>query len=200
MKIKQGDLIMKSILSGVMLFVLGCYNKVVHKTPNVGTSAERQEASEKLLSFPLSTLSGKPTSLKELSGKAYLIVNTASKCGFTYQYEGLEALYKKFKDQGLVVVGFPSNDFGSQEPGTAEEIQDFCKINFGVTFPLMEKGPVKGEDKQEFYKLLLQASEKNSEVLWNFEKFLLNSKGEVIKRYNSKVNPEDIAPDLKNIL
>ncbi len=190
----------KSTLSAVFLFAMGCYNKVTQKTPEVGTVTERQAASAELLKMELTTLDGKKTSLKDMPAKAYLVVNTASKCGFTYQYEGLEKLNKEFGPKGLQVLGFPSNDFGSQEPGTAEEIKTFCKINFGVTFPLFAKAPVKGEDKQEFYKYLLQASEKNSEILWNFEKFLLSSKGEVLKRYNSKVNPEDIAPDLQEVL
>lgn len=189
----------KSILSGMFLFALGCYNKVTNKTP-VGTETERQAASERILNTPLQTIDGKTVMLKDMPAKAYLIVNTASKCGFTNQYEGLEKLFKDHSANGLLVLGFPSNDFGSQEPGTAEEIKSFCKINFGVTFPLFEKAPVKGDDKQELYKHLLAASEMNTEVLWNFEKFLLNSKGEVVARFNSKVKPEALEDDIKNLL
>lgn len=190
----------KSILSSVFLFAMGCYNKVVNKPPAVGTTAQRQAASEKLMNLDLKTIDGTTTNLKKIPAKLYLIVNTASKCGFTNQYEGLEKLNKDFSEKGLAVLGFPSNDFGGQEPGTEEEIKSFCKLNFGVTFPLFAKGPVKGEEKQEFFKYLLEASEKNSEILWNFEKFLLNSEGQVLKRYTSKVKPEDIAPDIKAML
>lgn len=138
------------------------------------------------------TIYGKPTHLKEYKGKTLLVVNVASKCGYTKQYEGLEKLYNKFKDKGFVILGFPSNDFGSQEPGTNDEIAKFCKLNFGVTFPLFYKGPVTGSEQQPIYKFLVENSPQGSQgpVKWNFEKFLINSKGEVKGRFLSKVEPE----------
>lgn len=191
---------MKSALSAIFLFVLGCYNKVTGPNVKPGTEEQRKQVAQEVLTTPIKTIDGQPTQLKDYPAKAYLIVNTASKCGFTNQYEGLESLHKDLKDQGLVVMGFPSNDFGSQEPGTAEEIKSFCKLNFGVSFPLFEKGPVKGPEKQELFKKLLAASEKNSEILWNFEKFLLNAKGEVVQRYTSKVEPQSIKSDILKLL
>jgi glutathione peroxidase len=139
----------------------------------------------------VTTLDGSKKSLSEYKGKVVLVVNTASKCGYTYQYEGLQALYEKHKDKGLVVLGFPSNDFGGQEPGDASEIKKFCETNYKITFPLFEKAPVKGESKQPLFRYLTTMSPKDmrGEVAWNFEKFLIDGRGEVIGRWKSKVDP-----------
>lgn len=142
------------------------------------------------LTESIKSIEGKKFQLSEFSAKAILVVNIATKCGYTKQLEGLEALYKKYKDQGLVVVGIPSNDFGGQTPEDEGEVKSFCKINYGVTFPLTEKVLVKGEKKHPLIKDLVRQSEGASEVAWNFEKFLLNKKGQVVARYLSKVNPE----------
>ncbi len=134
----------------------------------------------------------KATSLGEFKGKALLVVNVASKCGYTKQYEGLEALYKKYKDQGLVVVGFPSNDFKGQEPGTEEEIVEFCKATYGVTFPLFAKVNIKGEDKSPLYQYLQEGDHAGkAEVSWNFNKYLVGRDGQVMGHYPSKVTPDD---------
>ena len=125
------------------------------------------------------SIDGKVVPLSQYRGQVSLIVNTASKCGFTKQYEDLETLYQKYRRRGFVVLGFPSNDFMGQEPGTDEEIRDFCLFNYGVTFPLFTKGPVTGANKQSVYRFLTEESG-YSEVRWNFEKFLLDSLGEVV--------------------
>jgi glutathione peroxidase len=139
------------------------------------------------------TIDGKEESLSNYKGKTLLIVNTASKCGYTNQYDGLEALYSKYKDKGFVVMGFPSNDFGAQEPGSDEEIQDFCETRFKVDFPMFTKAPVKGPSKQPLFSYLTQHGSKDfqGEVQWNFEKFLVSPSGEIVNRFASKVKPED---------
>lgn len=131
--------------------------------------------------------------LDRYKGQVILIVNTASKCGFTKQYKELEELYRELKPKGFVILGFPSNDFGGQEPGTDAEIKKFCEINFGVTFPLVAKAPVKGTGKQLVFKYLLANVPKSSrgEVLWNFEKFLIDRQGNVVDRYRSITTPKN---------
>ncbi len=136
-------------------------------------------------------------------GKHLLIVNTASECGYTPQYEGLEALYREFKDRGLLVLGFPSNDFGGQEPGTDADIKSFCETNYGVTFPLFAKVAIKGADGHPLFKWL--ASEKKGllgigAIKWNFTKFLVSPDGEVLKRYGSVDSPAVIRKDLERLL
>jgi len=144
-----------------------------------------------LASIPLKDINGKDTSLKEYKGKVLLIVNVASKCGFTPQYKGLEATYKKFKDQGLVVLGFPCNDFGAQEPGSNEEIKTFCADNYSVTFPLFDKLHVKGAQQHPLYTALSgKDSPYPGDVKWNFGKFLVGRDGRIIKRWDSAAKPE----------
>jgi glutathione peroxidase len=163
--------------------------------------------------IPVRTLAGADSSLAEFKGKAVLIVNVASKCGLTPQYEGLEKLYQQYRDRGFVVAGFPSNDFAGQEPGTADEIQSFCTLNYGVDFPIFEKIPVVGPEKHPLYAALISARPEATatgdhpfaddlikyginpnpapEVLWNFEKFLLSREGEVVARFAPDTKPED---------
>ena len=144
-----------------------------------------------LQSIPMRDINGNIVSLKDYAGKVILLVNVASKCGNTPQYAGLESLYEKYKDKGLVVIGVPSNDFLSQEPGTAEEIKAFCTQNYGVTFPLMAKVHVKGKEKSPLYAALTGGdSPFPGEVKWNFGKFLIDRKGQVIKRFEPPVKPE----------
>ena len=142
----------------------------------------------------LPRLNGKPQSLSDYAGKVVLAVNVASKCGFTPQYAGLEALYERYADRGFVVLGFPSNQFFRQEPGTAEEIQEFCRVNYGVTFPLFAKLDVKGAGQHPLYSILSEFPDdagKAGNVAWNFEKFLIGRDGRVVRRFRSKVTPED---------
>lgn len=133
-------------------------------------------------------IKGNDVDLAEFKGKVVLVVNVASQCGYTPQYEGLQALYTKYQKEGLVVLGVPSNDFGAQEPGNDEEIQKFCTTNYKVTFPMLSKVTVKGANKADLYKSLTAGTDKK-EVGWNFEKFLINRKGEVVGRYGSGVEP-----------
>jgi glutathione peroxidase len=176
--------------------------------------------SASIYDIPVKKISGEETSLAEFRGEVVLVVNVASKCGLTPQYAGLEKLYEEYKDKGLVIAGFPANDFKSQEPGTNEEIQSFCSLNYGVTFPLFDKITVVGEKKHPLYKALIAAKptavnvadvswreklkgygiEPNPEpeVLWNFEKFLVSRKGEVVERFAPDTTPD--APALVNAI
>lgn len=135
------------------------------------------------------TIDGKDEALSNYAGKVLLIVNVASYCGYTPQYKGLEALYQKYHSQGLEVLGFPCNDFGAQEPGSNEEIQQFCETRFGVTFPLFDKVHAKGSQQHPLYARLTQTAP-TGDVAWNFEKFLVNKQGEVVGRYKSSVSPD----------
>jgi glutathione peroxidase len=163
------------------------------------TSATQQMNYSSIYDIPIKPMEAaeggtKATSLGEYKGKVLLIVNVASKCGYTPQYQGLEALYRKYKEQGLVVVGFPSNDFKQQEPGTEQEIVQFCKAKYDVTFPLFAKVTVKGPDKAPLYKYLTEGDHPGkSEVGWNFNKYLVGRDGKVIAHYDSKVKPDDPA-------
>ncbi len=150
-----------------------------------------------LQNIGITTLGGAPTSLDEYSGRAVLVVNVASKCGLTPQYTALEKLAKDYSDRGLSVVGFPCNQFGGQEPGSAEEIETFCSTTYGVTFPLMEKIDVNGENRHPVYEHLVQTPDADGEagdVQWNFEKFLVSPEGEVVARFRPRTEPD--APEV----
>lgn len=153
--------------------------------------------------FALQTLDGRATTLKEWEGKTLLIVNVASKCGFTPQYKGLEDLYRKFKDRGLVVLGFPCNQFGAQEPGNADEIKSFCSLTYDVTFPLFAKVDVNGDQTHPLY-AYLKSKEKGifgtEGIKWNFTKFLVDKNGEVLKRFAPQSTPEQIEKEIEAIL
>ncbi|MBW1658345.1 glutathione peroxidase [Flavobacterium quisquiliarum] len=156
-------------------------------------------AKENIYQFKVEDLSGDTFDFASLKGKKIMIVNTASKCGLTPQYKDLEAIYKEYKDKGFVIVGFPANNFASQEPGTAKEIESFCQQNYGVTFPMMNKVSVKGSDMCEVYKFLTQKSKnglQDSEVEWNFQKYLINEKGELVKVIKPRTLPTD--PEVVN--
>ena len=143
--------------------------------------------------FTVQDISGQEYPLSQLQGKKVLVVNTASKCGLTPQYEDLEALYKKYGGDGFVIIGFPSNDFAGQEPGTNEEIAAFCKTNYGVTFPMMSKITVKGEDIHPLYKWLTEASEngvEDSKVSWNFQKYMIDEKGNLVGNVPPRKKPD----------
>jgi glutathione peroxidase len=143
--------------------------------------------------IPLQTLAGKPASLGDFAGETLLIVNVASKCGLTPQYEGLERLHERFAGRGFSVVGFPCNQFGGQEPGTAEEIQEFCSTTYGVTFPMFSKVEVNGPDRHPVYAELTAVPDAEGEagdIQWNFEKFLVDGDGAVVARYRPRTDPE----------
>ncbi len=140
---------------------------------------------------PLTTIDNDPITLGEYEGKVLLIVNVASKCGFTGQYEGLEALYKKYKDNGLVVLGFPCNQFGSQEPGNEAEIKSFCSLTYGVSFPLFSKIDVNGQNQHPLYASLTgDGSPFSGKIKWNFSKFLVSREGEILDRFGSMTGPK----------
>ncbi len=144
-----------------------------------------------LADIPLKDIDGKDTSLKAYAGKAVLIVNVASKCGYTTQYTGLEAVYKKYKDQGFVVLGFPCNQFGGQEPGSNADIKEFCTSKFNVTFPMFDKLEVNGAGRHPLYTALAGEDAKfPGNISWNFNKFLVGRDGQVLQRFDSKVTPE----------
>jgi glutathione peroxidase len=149
-----------------------------------------------LYDIPLHTLEGEPASLGDHKGKALLLVNVASKCGLTPQYEGLERLQETYADRGFSVLGFPCNQFLGQEPGTSEEIREFCSVTYGVTFPLYEKIDVNGDDRHPLYAELTQhadAEGHTGDIRWNFEKFLVSPDGEIVERFPPQVAPEDDA-------
>ncbi len=152
-----------------------------------------QDEAPAALSFTMQTLGGETKKLSDYEGKVVLVVNTASKCGLTPQYAGLQGLYEKYKDKGLVVLGFPCNQFGGQEPGTATEISTFCTENYGVTFPMFAKINVNGESACELYKHLtaLETMPAGSgDISWNFEKFLIDRSGKVVARFSPRTKPE----------
>jgi glutathione peroxidase len=151
------------------------------------------QAASTIHEFTLNSIDGRPASLAQFKGKVVLIVNVASRCGFTSQYEGLEALYGKYKDRGFVVLGFPANNFLWQEPGTNEEIKAFCTRKYNVTFPMFAKVSVKGKDKTHLYQFLTDKRANpatGGEIGWNFTKFLVDKDGKVIARFASSVKPE----------
>jgi glutathione peroxidase len=150
-------------------------------------------AASSLYDFTLPALNGTPTSLAGFKGKVVLVVNVASQCGYTPQYEGLQALYAKYRDQGFAIAGFPANNFGGQEPGTNEEIGAFCKSKYGVTFPMFSKISVKGGDQSPLYQFLTDKSANprtGGEIQWNFTKFLVDRTGKVIRRFEPAVEPQ----------
>lgn len=147
-------------------------------------------------------MNGQNVSMEEYKGKVLLIVNTASKCGFTPQLAGLEELYKEYKDRGFEVLGFPCNQFANQDPGTNKEINEFCLLNYGVSFSMFEKIDVNGENTHPIYKYLKKEAKgvMGEKIKWNFTKFLVDSKGNVIKRYGSMTKPEKIKSDIEKLL
>lgn len=179
---------------------------------------------KRIFDFKALNNKGSEVDLAQYEGKVLMIVNTASKCGFTPQYDGLEALYQKYKDKGLVIIGFPCDQFAHQEPGSDAEIEEFCRLNHGVTFPLMKKTDVNGPQEhpvftylkeaapaeeykglkakatQKMLKTLSKSVEKESDILWNFTKFMINRDGSIIKRYAPVTTPNDIEKDLIEML
>ncbi len=159
--------------------------------------------SQTIYQFEIKDIQGKLLPLEQFRGKTLLIVNTASKCGFTPQYEGLEALHQKYKDSGLAVLGFPCNQFGKQEPGDEKEIAKFCDLNFKVSFPMFSKVEVNGENSEPLYDYLKNEATGilgSKSIKWNFTKFLVDNQGKVIKRYAPNDKPESIEKDIQALL
>lgn len=184
------------VVAGGVLASIGCGEKQ-HRSaaspeprpPVVQTTA----VSGGIVDHTVESLTGETVDLTSFRGRPMLIVNTASKCGYTPQYAGLQELYERYGEGDLVVIGFPSNDFGNQEPGTAEEIGNFCRLNYGVTFPMMAKVHTKGPNQAPVYRTLTTESEEDfrGEIRWNFTKFLVDQEGRVVARFESAVEPLD---------
>jgi glutathione peroxidase len=181
------------VMASCIIMLFSCQNQAQSKKSD-NNKKETPMNKETIYQFKVEDLSGNVFDFSTLKGKKVMIVNTASKCGLTPQYKDLEALYKEYKDKGFVIVGFPANNFASQEPGTNEEIATFCQLNYGVTFPMMDKVSVKGDDMCAVYQFLTQKSKnglQDSEVEWNFQKYLINEKGELVKVISPKTLPTD---------
>ena len=191
---------------------------------SLGAYAQNNKQMAKIYDYKSLSNTGAEVDFSQYEGKVLMIVNTASKCGFTPQYDGLEELYRKYKDQGLVIIGFPCDQFAGQEPGSDEEIEEFCRLNHGVTFPLMAKTEVNGTNAEPIFEYLKtqapteeykgikakatqkmlkgisKSVEKNSDILWNFTKFLISRDGSVVKRYAPTTEPKEIEADIKAML
>ena len=204
---------MKKILIAMMLGII-----------SLGAYAQNNKQMAKIYDYKSLSNTGAEVDFSQYEGKVLMIVNTASKCGFTPQYDGLEELYRKYKDQGLVIIGFPCDQFAGQEPGSDEEIEEFCRLNHGVTFPLMAKTEVNGANAEPIFEYLKtqapteeykgikakatqkmlkgisKSVEKNSDILWNFTKFLISRDGSVVKRYAPTTEPKEIEANIKAML
>jgi glutathione peroxidase len=180
-----------TVVMGMVALVTACYSSPPQKNGDAMNTPLAQSAS--YLSIPFQKISGDTTNLAAYKGNVILVVNVASKCGNTPQYAGLEALYRKYKDRGFVILGFPANNFGKQEPGTNAEILTFCKTNYDVTFPMMSKISVLGDDQHPLYTYLTKESPQPGKITWNFGKFLLDRNGAVIARFDPKTKPDDPA-------
>ena len=165
------------------------------------TSVQAQKA-DNIYGFEVKTIKGETQKLSTYNAKVVLIVNTASKCGLTPQYEGLEALYQKYKDKGLVILGFPCNQFMGQEPGTAEEIENFCNTKYNITFPLFDKIEVNGDETNPLYTYLKETLplEGKNDIRWNFEKFLIDKNGKPVKRFAPRTKPADLETEIQEFL
>jgi glutathione peroxidase len=155
------------------------------------TEEKIMEQQPKLYSFSMKTIDGKDKPLSEYKGKVLLIVNVASKCGHTPQYKGLQSIYEKYKDRGFIILGFPANNFLRQEPGTNEDIKKFCTLNYGVTFDMFSKISVKGSDQDSLYQYLTKESPVPGAVTWNFQKYLVDRKGNIVEKFAPGTGPEE---------
>lgn len=182
-----------ALLCGLMLLSIS-QNYAQNNSAAFAAANNNTVMIQSIYDFKVEDISGKTFDFSTLKGKKIMIVNTASKCGLTPQYEKLEALYKEYQNKNFVIIGFPANNFASQEPGSNAEIGAFCQKNYGVTFPMMGKVSVKGDDQSEIYQFLTQKSKNgmlDSEVEWNFQKYLINEKGQIIKVISPKTRPTD---------
>jgi glutathione peroxidase len=185
---------MKNVSQLLLLSLLFWNCKGNSQNEKIAISKSNPMEKQTIYQFKVEDLSGKTFDFTTLKGKKILVVNTASKCGLTPQYKDLEKVYKQYKDENFVIVGFPANNFGQQEPGTNAEIETFCERNYGVTFPMMSKISVKGSDMHPIYQFLTQKSKnglQDSNVEWNFQKYLINEKGELSKVISPQVLPTD---------
>ncbi len=183
---------MKKLLIGVAVAMTVSTAMLFLVKANVSTVEKGK--GKTVYDFTMKDTGGKDVKLEQFRGKVVMLVNVASKCGYTPQYDGLQKIYEQYKDQGFVILGFPANNFGAQEPGTNEEIVEFCRINYGVKFPVFSKISVKGDDKHPLYKYLTEPATNpdfSGEIKWNFNKFLIGRDGKIIARFESADKPED---------
>jgi glutathione peroxidase len=169
----------------------------------VASLAENYPMAENFYSFKVKSAKGEMVPLSQYEGKVVLVVNVASKCGYTPQYQGLENLYREYKDKGFVILGFPCNQFGAQEPGTMEEIQEFCSLNYNVSFPIMGKVEVNGTGADPLYNWLKTSAPGilgTENIKWNFTKFLIGKDGEVVSRHAPQAEPKDLAKEISKLL
>lgn len=196
---------MKNLRQCVVLFLLcsipaiqtvSAQSKKAHQK---GTTMHRPKS---VLDFTMNTIDGKSQSLSTYKGKVLLIVNTASECGYTPQYETLERLYETYKDKGFMILAFPANNFGSQEPGTNSEIKSFCSTKYHTTFDLFSKISVKGDDQHPLYKYITQDSPFKGDIKWNFQKYLVDRSGKIVSRFMSAVDPmsKDVTENVEKLL
>jgi glutathione peroxidase len=183
-------------LIGLMLMML------ISGIISAQTKEKQMEPHQKLYDFVMKTIDGKDKSLSDYKGKVLMIVNVASKCGHTPQYKGLEELYEKYKDKGFMILGFPANNFLRQEPGTNEEIKKFCTLNYGVTFDMFSKISVKGDDQHPLYRFLTKDSPAPGAIKWNFQKYLVDRKGNVVEKIEPGTEPMDkgVITSVENLL
>ena len=185
--LKVGLVVLVLAIVAVVVLLYG-YGMIFNPTPTAPVNASS------VYDFTMKDIDGNDVKLDAFKGRLIMIVNTASKCGYTPQYEGLEAIYKKYKDRGFVILGFPANNFMGQEPGTEKEIKEFCTLKYNVTFPMFSKISVTGRDQHPLYGFLTNKAtnpEFGGEISWNFNKFLIGKDGKVVGRFATAVNPED---------
>lgn len=181
------------IFTTILVVVFAC-NQTTKNSQTTNNLTENTMEKASIYNFKVKDLSGNDFDFSTLKGKKIMIVNTASECGLTPQYEQLQALYNKYNDRNFVIIGFPANNFGAQEPGTNAEIGAFCKKNYGVTFPMMEKISVKGDDMHEIYQFLTQKAKngfEDSTVEWNFQKYLIDENGQLVNVFSPRTLPND---------
>ena len=182
------------ILAFGLIVVMGCQGQNQNKKTMETAQKEKVMKAENIYQFKVKDIEGNDFDFATLKGKKIMIVNTASECGLTPQYEQLQKVYSEFKDKNFVIVGFPANNFGAQEPGSNAEIKTFCTRNYGVTFPMMEKISVKGDDMHPLYHFLTEKAKnglEDSQVEWNFQKYLINEKGQLVNVISPRVLPDD---------
>ena len=178
-----------NVLSVTAVFLL--LTVIINAAKPGAAKGDKKKMSDNISDVVVKDMNGKDVKLSGYKGKVLLIVNVASKCGYTPQYKGLQEIYSKYKDKGFDILAFPCNDFGGQEPGTNDEIKEFCSVNYGVNFTLFDKIKVLGDEKEPLYaRLINNPNTENGDIKWNFEKFLISKDGTIVKRFRSKIEPE----------
>ena len=191
-----------TILTGFIVLISCNKTEKINTTSTSNTTTNKKQMDKNVYGIKVKDMDGKDVDLSEYKGKVLMIVNVASKCGNTPQYASLEKLYENYKGKGFEILGFPCNDFGGQEPGTNDEIKSFCKDNYNVSFRLFDKVKVLGDDKSKLYDKLTTAADPSGDVKWNFEKFIIDKNGNIVKRVGNRVDPmsEDVVKAIEEQL